>query len=323
MATAMTQSNLQSFIETLVLANKQVVSSLSAVVSSIDAMVDKIGRQIMLTGVYEDDLPELEGPRMPMAKIIEEYFVNLTLPELTTAGDGTITPNYPSFDDAVYSLPLPKARLKTSIPFNDIEASVNNPAKFAEVITKIMKAFNDSYTLTRKYSKKQLLGNLIKKVDAASSGVKANAIVTLAKPVDTATGEAFIKAIKNAAEVANRENENNSLSGKLIGKTPKLVLYIKEGIKSSIDVDTLAGAFHSENLDIPATVKVLQDFGSAGDSGKTYAILMDSRIAKLCNTANYTLSALNADDAFRNYVKHFQDTAFISTHAFVRIFRTS
>lgn len=324
MATAITQSNLKSFVETVVLANKQLVSSLSAVYSSLDKMVDKIGRQIMIDGMFTDDLEDLEGPRLPLGKIIEEYFINLTLPELTTATDGTIVPNYPSFDNAVYSLPLPKMRLKTSIPYNDIEASVNNPAKFSEVVMKIMKSFNDSYTITRKYAKKQLLGNLIQKIDASSDATfKGNAIVTLAKPTDTLTGEAFVKAIKNAAEVASRENEENCLDGGLIGKAPSLTLYITEGIKSSLDVDTLAGAFNEGKLALPAKLKIIQDFGDANDSGKTYAILMDSRLAKLCNTANFTLSDINATDAFRNYVKHAQDTAFISTHAFVRIFRTA
>lgn len=323
MATAITQTNLQAFIETVVLANKQMVSSLEAVYSSIDNMVDKIGRQIIIDGMFTDNLDELEGPRLPFGKIIEEYFINLTLPELTTEGDGTITPNYPDFDDAVYSLALPKFRLKTSIPYNDLEASVNNPAKFSEIVMKIMKSFNDSYTLTRKYEKKQLLGNLIQKIDASEDETfQANAIVTLAKPTDTLTGEAFIKAIKDAAEVASRENEENSLFGGLIGAAPSLTLYILEGIKSSIDVDTLAGAFNKEKLAIPAKVKVIQDFGDAGDDGATYAILMDSRTAKLCNTFNLILSALNADDAFRNYVKHAQDTGFISTHTFVRIYRT-
>lgn len=314
-------STLKTWIQTMVLANKQLVSSLTTTISSIDLMADKIGRQINITGVYRDPFPELEGSKLQFGKIVEEYFINLTMPVLQSSGAGTITPAYPTFEAAVYSLPLPKYKLKTSIPFNDIEASVNNAAKFSEVLQRIMKAFADSYNITRKYSKLQLLGNAIQGVDASANS--ANLKTTIAKPTDTTTGEAFLKQVMNDLEVASRENETGSLSGSLIGEAPteSLYLYIKEGINSSIKVDTLAGAFNKDELKLPIKIKAVPNFGDANDSDKTYAMLVDTRGIKLCNTSQFVLSQLNADDAFQNYVKHAQDTAFISNFTYIHIYR--
>ena len=146
-----------------------------------------------------------------------------------------------------------------------------------------------------------------------------NLAQVLAVPEDTSTGEAFIKQLKKDITIAKRPNEQ-SLSGGAIGAEQGLVLYLKEGVLPSIEVDTLAGAFNQERLAVPVEIKEVKDFGQAY-SGKTYALLMDRRAIRLHNNEDLSLNFVNADGAFINIVRHLDFTGFISGNCFVKIYQ--
>lgn len=148
--------------------------------------------------------------------------------------------------------------------------------------------------------------------------VELNLVQEIAAPVDEATGEAFIKQIKMDVEKARDENAGNSLNGNALGATEGLVLIVNHGIMPSLDVDTLAGAFHEEKLALPAEVVVVKDFGS-DDSG-AYAVLMDRRGLRLHNTYNATRENLNGEGDFINYFRHTEDTAYASRNTFVKVY---
>lgn len=141
---------------------------------------------------------------------------------------------------------------------------------------------------------------------------------TIAEPTDTATGEEFIKAVKKYARKASFKNHEN-LNGSLILPTPKAsrVLIINTYLMPSIEVDTLAGAFNRGDLAMPVRVIETDSFGSNSDC---MAILMDIRGVKLHNSYNATFSTPLGDDGAIKYVKHTEDTGFISANTFVHVF---
>ena len=141
----------------------------------------------------------------------------------------------------------------------------------------------------------------------------------IAVPVDESTGEAFIKQVKQDVERASDQNVGNSLNGNYLGATAGLTLLIKQGIIPSIEVDTLAGAFHDGNLAIPAKIIVVKDFGS--DATDAYAVLMDSRAMRLHNTYRAMREQINAKGDFSTYYDHTEDTAYISRNVFVKVYR--
>ena len=140
----------------------------------------------------------------------------------------------------------------------------------------------------------------------------------LAKPVDTSTGEAFIKAVKENLEIASDLSEGHSLNGNSLGATSNMKLIVKQGVIPSLEVDTFAGAFHSEDLAIPADIVVVKDFGSA--NSKYYAVLMDARGMRLHNTYNATREQVNGDGDFLNVFRHTEDTAHVSRNTFIKVF---
>lgn len=142
----------------------------------------------------------------------------------------------------------------------------------------------------------------------------------LAIPVDTSTGEAFIKSIKKSVEIASDLSEGHSLNGNTLGSAEAgLVLLLKQGVMPEVEVDVIAGAFHESKVAIPAEVKVIKDFGD--NASGVYAMLIDARGLRLHNTYRAVRDQQNAQGDFLNMFYHTEDTAFISRNTFVKVYR--
>ena len=140
----------------------------------------------------------------------------------------------------------------------------------------------------------------------------------VAVPEDSTTGEAFIKAVKHAVEIAQDVSEGYSLNGNTIGAEQGLGLYVKQGVMPSLEVDTMAGAFHLEKLSTGVDAKVIKDFGAT--TSKAYAILMDKRAIRLHVDYEAVRENFNGAGDFLNLFSHLELTGFISRNAFFTIF---
>lgn len=156
---------------------------------------------------------------------------------------------------------------------------------------------------------------------AVSAGYLApvNLVEKVDVPADDVNGEAFIIAIKEAVRKMKFKNHEN-LNGALVKPTPEASrrLVIDTSLMPELEVKTLAGAFHDERLAMPATMSEVEDFGAG--NGDVLAILLDERGAKIHNSYSATRTQTLADDDAILYVKHTEDTAFISANTFVHVF---
>lgn len=146
-------------------------------------------------------------------------------------------------------------------------------------------------------------------------------VEVLAKPVDSTTGEAFIESLKTAVEVASDMSEGHSFNGNTLSGNTGLTLFVKQGIMPSLDVNTLAGAFHLDKLDAGVDIIPLPDFGNA--DSKYYAVLIDNRGMRLHNTYNATRENFNGLLDHLNVFRHTEDTAWISRNTFVKVYAAS
>ena len=154
---------------------------------------------------------------------------------------------------------------------------------------------------------------------AAGYLVKLELVTELAKPVDTSTGEAFVKQVKKDVEIAEDNSQGYSLNGNCLGATEGLKLLVLQGIRPVLDVDVEAGAFHFEKVTIPADLIALPDFGS--DSNSVYGILMDSRGMRLHNTYRAVRENVNGQGDFLNLFFHVEYTCHISRNTFVKVYK--
>lgn len=301
-------------------------------INTFTGLVKKIAVQVMLDGYYGDKLPEFDGMFLPYGKTIEEYFIDLPVAVKKGAANDYTSPfGLPklTFEEAAYSYDLGTVKIAVNFPYNEVEEAMLNADTFSNLVVRYMERLANSETLYRYAGKKQLLHNNIVKAIAADTANGTNLVQTVAKPVDATTGTAFIKKVKDLVEDAQFVNEGNNLANTLIGASPSLTLYIKKGIKSTIDVETLAGAFHLEKLAVPCEIKVLDDFGSDGasdaegyvDTSDVYAILIDPRSIKLHPTYNAMREQIDANADEINYVKHLRFTGFISKYTYVKVFK--
>lgn len=323
----MTLESLKTFAIAYVAAAQQ-AGAWQETHNNLYKVLDKVGKMITLDGEFQDSLPELSGDDLPLGKTIEEYFIDLTMPVDFKAPDNSGTgyaeaalkPYLPDTEEPAYSYSLGRKVLPTTIPYDNVERGAINAEAAGNMIAKVSEKFADSGSLYRYALKKQLIGNMITKaitIDAAEGKI----VSTIAKPVDTATGEAFIKEVKTIKENFEFANEGNCLSKALIGKTPEanLMLYIKKGVLPSLEVDTLTGAYHLDKIAIPCRVKVVDDFGSADE--KVFAVMLDSRGIKLHKDYLTTKPQENAFSDFVNLFEHSEYTGFISKFTAVHVFK--
>ena len=146
-------------------------------------------------------------------------------------------------------------------------------------------------------------------------------VTAIAKPVDDSTGEAFIEQVLKDVEVASDFSEGHSLNGNTLGGNPEagLVLVMKQGIMPSLKVQTLAGAFHKDELALPAEIVVVPDFGNA--SGDYYAVLVDRRAIRLHNTYRAVRENQNGQGDFLNMFYHTENTVHVSRNCFVKVYK--
>lgn len=139
----------------------------------------------------------------------------------------------------------------------------------------------------------------------------------LARPVDNATGTAFVKTLKDIAESLQFARDGHCLSGATIGSDEGVIMYLRKGIASVIDVDVLAGAFHQDKVAVPIEFKVVED--DALPSG-VYALLVDRRMIRLHPTYQAIRQNENGQGDFINQFSHTDYTAFYSMNTYCHIF---
>ena len=312
----MTIEGLKTFVKTYVDKTKQA----GAWVSSTDNLLklqDKIGKQITLDGSFQDKLPELSSDTLSLGKTVEEWFVDLTLPsDFDPTGADNDKPAYPTVEDVAYSYTLGRKKIKTSVPYDNVERAALTAEDAANMTGKIMERLQNSESLYEYNLKKQLLANMVDKA------VAANNAAVVALPNTTENAEKAIIAIKSAVEDASFAHEGDSLTaGALIGASPELVLYVKKGFMPQVEVNAFAGAFNKADLAIPASIKVVDDIPCTDT--KVWGVLIDPRGVKLYTGYKAMRSHENADGDFVNYTKHLEYTGLISKFTFVRVFKTA
>lgn len=157
--------------------------------------------------------------------------------------------------------------------------------------------------------------------DAVASGkiVVLELAENIAKPTDTASGEAFIGKVLDDVEIASENTQGHSINGATIGAVDDLRLYTLQGVRSVLAVQVKAGAFHRDELDLGAEMRSLPDFGNY--SGNTWAVLTDARTFVLFLGYMAMRVRENADGDFINFVRHIRYTPFMSRATFIKLYR--
>lgn len=203
---------------------------------------------------------------------------------------------------------------------NPANATVFAAATAMQTVNTLVKeasASTDTYILVKKYG----ANDASSFADAVAKGflIKNDLVTEIAKPVDTATGEAFVEKLKKDVEIAEDFSEGHSLNGNTLGSNNPLVLVALQGIKPVLDVQVLAGAFHEDKVALPADMVTITDFGN--DNSGAYAILMDRRGMRAHNSYRAVRENINGQGDFLNLFFHTEWTVHISRNTFVKVYK--
>lgn len=366
---SLTKAQLASLIATYLNANKIGVMGFTASKDNVLGLLDKIGKQVFIDGVYSSELDFMNGDVLPAGKTIEEYFEDFIAPEPYAKNNGVDNLNAPEIGSrpVTYSYTLGKQVFPLKKYFNDLERAFRTEAGAINALNTIVERLESSYLMWRDDAKRGLLGYFGKRAEDAMTPSKTFAVKTaysvgesvkdnagnvaivfktittantlawaeaikagllapihlvssVDTPTDADTGENFIIAVKEQVNKMRFKNHEN-LNGALVKPTPQANrrLIINVGLMPTLEVKTLAGAFHEDKLSYPAVVTEVEDFGEGHDD--ILAILIDDRGAKLHNSWSSTLDQIAGRDNAILYFKHTEDTAFISCNTFIHVFK--
>ena len=341
-------------------ATKLSHAAFTATKEDLTGLVDKIFAEVFLDGDFSEDLGFMDGFKVEYGNTIEEYYAGFVAPEdYDDAGAGNDTPARPDFAVPFYSDRLGRKKFKTTKDYGTIQKAFTNSAEYEKIVMSIVKRLYDSLTLYLNQCKRELIGAVcakhesvandaaysatkkyvkgehfangvcVKDYDAGKSletavatgyAVQLDLVTAIAKPTDSASGEAFIESVKVFAEKFRKPRQGFSYNGNIAGKGPKYVLILKEGILPDLEVQTMAGAFQKDMLAFPVEVRTVKDFGSNANE-KAFALLIDERSMKLHNAYRAVRTHENADGDFINYVLHDDEIAYwspnVMTHVWV------
>lgn len=317
---ALTKETLETAVKAYVNAAKQLAADPGLTTDDFTNCITKIGEMNTLYMPLVDKLPELNGNELPYGETIEEFMINDFLPEKFAYADGATKKNgkRPTFAAASYSLPLDEQVFALAIPRTQFQKVSLGAESFGNLLMSSLSTMDSAVNAWNYAAKRQLIGNAATKAAAVKVGTAYPLVSTMAVPTDSATGEAFIKKVKELAEIASDMNAHN-IAGQTCAGAPSLRLYVKQGVIPSLEVDTMAGAFHTDQLAIPATIKTVLDFGSGNDN--VYAVLVDERALKLCDDINYVDEDRDGYQGVQNYFRHLKQTAYISKYGFIHVFK--
>lgn len=150
--------------------------------------------------------------------------------------------------------------------------------------------------------------------------VPVHYVSTLAMPVDTETATKAIKEFKGKVIEATRRNAEN-LNGSFMPSIKKglLKLVILESAIPSVDVDAMAGAFNPDKLGLGIDIETVETFGEEADKAGIWAILLDSRGAKLHPCYDRTVAVQNINH-FMTWDRKTVDTGFYGANTYIHVF---
>lgn len=291
--------------------------------NTISDLTIKIGKILMLDSTFVDRLQEFEAEELSHGTTIEEYFINLLLPEAhDPSGATTLAPRNPEFGEPFYSKELARKTLVATVKDVAYNNAMLGENELASLVATILKRQMDAFVLYKYGLKKELIGEMISRVPANDS---SNTMRTETnQPSTTAEIEAFIEDVKKRViELGTFVTDTNNLAG-VISTSPSLVLLVKgSDLIPKIDI-ALAGAFNAAKVEIPVSVKMVESFGdleslSNNINKDAWAVLLDPRGIKAHHHKTNAAYNRNGEGEFTNHFLHYTPVGFISNYTNIHV----
>lgn len=154
-------AQLKSIVASYVAATNISNDTLSVTRDNIVGLADKIGKIQTIQHYFTDKLEVLTGEDLSFGKTVEEWAIDLILPEAyDSTGASALSRHDQTFRPVYYSFTCGRKMIPMTLPYNNIERAVHNEGQFAEVVAAMTKSLYDSEAMLRYGIKRQALGRL-------------------------------------------------------------------------------------------------------------------------------------------------------------------
>lgn len=259
----------------------------------VDALVNKIGKSILETKLYENKLAPFKQGEILDAQDVEEIFIEMAKSEGSYDKEGKNPlgrrelPNV----EVIYHRQNRQDYYAISIGDIDFIKVFRSEATLDAFISGLI---NSVYSGAN-YDEWLAMKNLIATYDGYFD-----------YEVEAITGEAgakdFVKTVRKAVQDLSFASDKYNAAGvKTWTDAKDLVLFVNKDVLAEVDVEVLAKAFNMGKTDIEVRIFPMDDFGSLTN---TYAIMADKDWFRVYDTLSHMEPQRNAQGLFTNYFYH-------------------
>lgn len=296
----------------------------------LGTLLNKIGKTVIRDRVFNNRLARFKSGTMEYGDIIEEIGAdiltaqkyegpelydphNICLPNPYCKTKPDAKSNYHRRNrEEFYEQTIFHATLKKAF-----SAGGNG---FQTFINGLVAKMSKSNTIDQYIWTKQLFADYITKPQIP---LAANQTIGVAAPTGDVSGRAWLKQLKTTVEdLSFPSTQFNPMQMTAQSDTADMTLFVRRGIQPIIDVDTMAGAFHSERLDNGLTQIIVDDFGDFGSApDDVLAVLCENDWFMIYENDSEFADTYNPKGRYWKYYYHIWETYATSYFANCVVFR--
>lgn len=289
----------------------------------INTLVNKIGKSLFFSKVYNNPLKMLHRGMLPYGKTIEQIFVKQAEQKGydehfngSTSAEGDLIRATKPQVAVDYISQNYKYKFKTSVSEDELKGAFANMYGLNELLMQIVEQLYSTVETSEYEDMKLILTNLEEKSTGgskiglgviprlyANSTTKENCFVPVGETLD---GKKVCKLIRAYANKLKFQSDKRNLAGvKTFTNKNELILLTTPDIDAEIDVEALAYAFNMSKVDVNVRTILVDDLGKTKSSGQeVLAVLCNKDLIQAWDTVNKTNSFDVPSDLYTNLFAH-------------------
>lgn len=260
----------------------------------IEVMFNKIGKTFIKDAEMRNPFSHFVKGNLPVGTDIEEVFVGLTDLKMfdPEKAEQKVFEREDNDVKVLFHREDFRGFYKVTVSRAEMKGAFSREGGLASMMNKIINSMYNSWKLDSFLLTKKLLG----KMDDKFYTVEVDPVT------DQQSGENFIKAvIQNSMDQSFPSTKFNAMGVTRMEDTNKMTLILHKDMAAVMSVDVLSKAFNKQDLNMPAKIMYVDDFGGMKD---TQAILIDNDFLQIWNTESQSGSIYNPEGLYSNFFLH-------------------
>lgn len=271
----------------------------------IDALINKIGKTIIETKLYENKLKRFKTGEILTQQDVEEIFIEMSKAEgsYNPQGPNPLGRRTPPDVKVIYHRQNRQDYYCISIGDIDFVRVFRSEASLDEFVSGLINSVYSGAEYDEWVAMKELL--------ATYDGYFDYQVEEITDTTAEKAAKNFVKTLRKAVQDLSFASDKYNKAGVMTWTKPEnMVLLVNKDVVAEVDVEVLAKAFNMGKTDIQTEIVIMDDFGSLAD---TYGLLLDKDAFRIFDTLSHMEPQRNSQGLFTNYFYHVHQILSLST----------